>query len=152
LWHWLRHNVAAVVTTVVDYSIMVALVELGGFGPVPATALGALAGAITNFTLGRFFTYRVRREPMVGQALRYALISGASLGWNSLGEYLFASALGLQYFVARVVTSVIVSTAWNYPMQRFYVFSRRATGGAPREPLATQEPDRPPVDGGPRTG
>ena len=37
------------------------------FGPWRATALGSLCGAVTNFTLGRLFTYSVHDVPVVGQ-------------------------------------------------------------------------------------
>ena len=121
----LRHHATAVVATAVDYLVMVLLVELGSIRPVPATAAGALAGAIASFTMARNFTYRARHVPARAQAWRYALVSAASLGLNTAGEHLFANVLGLQYFVARVVTSIIVSNAWNYPLQRFFVFSAR---------------------------
>lgn len=123
LRQWLRHHTTAVVATAVDYAVMVVLVELAGVGPVPATAVGAFAGAVTGFIMGRHFTYRVASVPVRAQAWRYALISAASLGLNAVGEYVFFHVVGLQYLVARVVTSIIVNNAWNYPMQRFFVFS-----------------------------
>jgi putative flippase GtrA len=128
LWQWMRHHVAAIAATIIDYSLMVACVELFGLRPVPATALGALAGAVTNFSLGRVFTYRATDESLGGQSWRYALVSSGSLALNAGGEHLFNGILGLQYLVARVITSVIVSNAWNYPLQRFFVFSRRPEG------------------------
>jgi putative flippase GtrA len=127
-WEWIRHHIASIIATVVDYGLMVGLVERAHLGPVPATALGALAGAVTNFTLGRVFTYRATEAGLGGQSWRYALVSAASLALNAAGEQLFNGILGLQYLVARVITSVIVSNAWNYPLQRFFVFSRRAEG------------------------
>ena len=50
-------------------------------------------------------------------------VSLASLGLNTAGEYFFHVILRIEYFLARVITSVIVSNAWNYPMQRYFVFS-----------------------------
>ncbi|HVZ74440.1 MAG TPA: GtrA family protein [Polyangia bacterium] len=125
LWQWLRHHVASVVATAVDYGVMIACVELAHVAPVPATAIGALAGGASNFALGRAFTYHAESEPLGGQAWRYALVSGGSLALNAGGEALFHNVLGLQYLLARVITSVVVSNAWNYPLQRFFVFSRR---------------------------
>jgi putative flippase GtrA len=121
---WLRHHTTAIVATAVDYVVMIVLVELARVGPVPATAVGALAGALTSFTMGRHFTYHVADVPVRGQAWRYALVSAASLGLNAGGEYLFFHLVGLQYLMARVITSIIVNNAWNYPMQRFFVFSK----------------------------
>jgi putative flippase GtrA len=126
-WQWIRHNLAALVATAVDYTVMITLVEAFRLGPVAATAVGAFAGAATNFTLGRVFTYRATTHGTVaGQSWRYAVVSLASLGWNAGGEFLFTSVFHMQYLAARVVTSAIVSTAWNYPLHRFFVFSRRA--------------------------
>ena len=118
----MRHHATAIAATTVDYSVMVAAVELVGLGPVPATAIGALGGAITNFTMNRRFTYRAVGVRASSQAWRYALVSAASLGLNTLGEFLFHSVLGVQYLAARVVTSLIVSNGWNYPLQRYFVF------------------------------
>ena len=125
LWQWVRHHLSSIAATVVDYGFMVTCVEAFGLRPVAATVVGAAAGAVTNFTLNRVFTYRVRDEAMGGQTWRYALVSVASLALNAAGEKLFYGVLGLQYIVARIITSVIVSNAWNYPLQRFFVFSRR---------------------------
>jgi putative flippase GtrA len=134
-WEWVRHHATSLVTTGVDYMCMIACVELLGLAPVPATVVGALTGAVTSFTLGRLFTYRAREVSVAGQSWRYALVSGASLVLNAAGEHLFSDILGLQYLLARVITSTIVSNAWNYPLQRFFVFSRRADG--------SQHPTRP---------
>ena len=79
----------AIVSTIVDYSVMIAVVEFTTLGPVPATPIAAFAGAVTNFTVNRNFTYRAGDRPIKGQLLRFVLVSGASLGWNTLGEFLF---------------------------------------------------------------
>jgi putative flippase GtrA len=128
VWEWVRHHISSILATIGDYAVMIACVELIGMRPVPATALGALVGGVTNFILARFFAYRATEAGVGGQTWRYALVSTGSLGLNAVGEHLFANILGLQYLLARVITSIIVSNAWNYPLQRFFVFSRRAEG------------------------
>jgi putative flippase GtrA len=131
-WQWVRHHLVSVLTTAADFGVMIACVELAHLAPVPATVVGALVGAVTNFTLNRVFTYHATEAALAGQTWRYAVVSGASLGLNAAGEHLFADVLGWQYVVARVVTSVIVSNFWNYPLQRFFVFSaRRSQASAP---------------------
>jgi putative flippase GtrA len=116
----------SVASTIVDYSVMIGTVELAGLGPVAATPIAAFAGAVTNFTMNRHFTYRAAgHSPIRGQLLRFLLVSGCSLGLNTLGEFLFLKVPHLHYFVARVITSTIVSNVWNYPMLRFFVFSDR---------------------------
>jgi putative flippase GtrA len=132
-WEWIRHHTTSVISTVVDYSVMVGLVELLHLSPVAATPIAAFTGGVTNFTLNRNFTYRGAGDrPIRGQILRYALVSGCSLGWNTLGEFLFLKVPHLHYFLARVITSTIVSNVWNYPLMRFFVFSEN--GGTARRP------------------
>jgi putative flippase GtrA len=121
---WVRHHATAVLSTIVDYGVMVAMVELLHIGPVPATAMGAFAGAVTNFTINRTFTYHAEKVAVRSQVWRYALVSSISLGLNTAGEWLFHNRFGLQYMAARVIASLIVSNGWNYPMLRFFVFSR----------------------------
>jgi putative flippase GtrA len=116
----------AVTATAVDYLTMVACVELGGIRPVPATAIAALVGAVTNFTLNRTFTYHATRTPVGAQVWRFALVSGISLGLNTGGEGLFHHVLGVQYLLARVIVSTIVSNGWNYPMLKYFVFRPRS--------------------------
>ena len=127
---WFRHHTVSVVSTVADYAVMVACVELAALRPVPATVVGAVAGAATNFTLNRVFTYHATEEAVGGQTWRYAIVSVASLGLNAGGEALFNGVLGLQYLLARLITSIVVSNFWNYPMQRFFVFSPRPSPSA----------------------
>ena len=129
-WEWIRHHTTAVISTIVDYSVMVGIVELAGLGPVAATPISAFAGAVTNFTLNRNFTYHAAQNPLRGQLWRFVLVSGCSLGLNTLGEFLFLKIPHLHYFVARVITSTIVSNVWNYPLLRFFVFSERRSSRA----------------------
>ncbi|MES1172574.1 MAG: GtrA family protein [Bacteroidota bacterium] len=125
LTQWVLHHTTSVIATVVDFATMVAVVELSGASPVLATAVSALAGAITNFLLGRYWTYRGKAGAVQGQVARYALVAVVSLGLNAAGEHLFANVLHVQYVLGRVITAVVVSNAWNYPMQRFFVFGTR---------------------------
>jgi putative flippase GtrA len=122
-WQWMRHNSASLIAAAVDYLVMILCVELGGIGPVAATPIGAFSGAVVNFTMGRWFTYKTTEVPAPRQAWRYMLVSAGSLGLNTAGEYLFHRVLGLEYVLARVISSVIVSNAWNFPLQRYFVFS-----------------------------
>jgi putative flippase GtrA len=125
-WEAVRHATASILATIVDYVTMIVLVSLAGFRPVPATAIAASAGAVTSFTLSRYFTYRAATHVAAGhQMWRFVLVSGTSLCLNTLGEYLLHDRVGLQYILARVITSLAVSGGWNYPMLKYFVFSGR---------------------------
>ena len=124
-WEAVRHAATSILATTVDYLTMIVLVSLAGMRPVPATAIAASAGAVTSFTFSRYFTYRATHIAAGHQMWRFVLVSGSSLGLNTLGEYLLHDRVGLQYILARVITSLAVSGGWNYPMLKYFVFSGR---------------------------
>jgi putative flippase GtrA len=118
-----RHQLGALGATLVDFATMIACVH-AGLTPVAGTALGAGVGAAANFALGRYWVFpaglpgRARR-----QAIRYALVSLSSLALNTLGELLLHDVAHMQYVLARVVVAGAVSLAWNFPLQRGWVFA-----------------------------
>src|ERR1019366_4190342 len=116
LWSTLgRHQLGAGVA-------MVALVERFGLSPVAGTVVGASLGAITNFVLGRVWVFPRHSGHWAAQGSRYAVVAGASAGWNALGEHLVHDVAGMQYVLARVLVAIGVSLLWNFPMQRRFVF------------------------------
>ena len=98
------------------------LVEVCRVWYVAATALGACCGAVTNFLLGRYWSFEAHKKKARGQAFRYAAVSVTSLVINSTGVYLFTDTLGLKYFYSKAIVALLVGILFNFPMQRFYVF------------------------------
>jgi putative flippase GtrA len=125
LAHLGRHQIASVISTVVDFGVMILVVELLQRPPVVGTIVGATCGAFTNFQLGRHWTFGAGHDHVAPQALRYALVSAASAVLNALGEYAIHDVLGVQYFAARALVAVAVSLLWNFPLQRHFVFRHR---------------------------
>jgi putative flippase GtrA len=120
-----QHQLSSLAATGVDYCIMILCVSVFGLTPVLGTVLGALCGAITSFTLGRRWVFQASAGDIRGQALRYAGVSALSLCGNAGGEWLLVR-VGLQYILARVITSIVVGIAWNFPMHRHFVFRAAA--------------------------
>lgn len=120
-----RHQAAAMAATGVDFAVMIAAVSLFGLSPVLGTVIGAGSGAVTNFLLGRNWTFEARHSPPGAQAVRYAFVSATSLGLNASGEWFLTAVLGLNYVLARVAVAATVSVLWNFPLQRFFVFPSR---------------------------
>ena len=133
-----RHQIAALLATVVDFAVMIAAVEFAHVGPAAGTALGALVGAAANFSLGRRWIFDSTAERMFPQAVRYAVVSGTSLALNSIGEYAAAERIGVPYIAARLCVSLVVSLLWNFPMQRHVVFAAQPHSDA-ITPASTEE-------------
>lgn len=122
---WIRHHISSIVATGVDFGAMIASVELLRLSPVTGTVIGAAIGGVSNFFLGRHFTFRSRSKEVTSQALRYALVSATSLGLNALGEHLFIILAPSHYVLGRILVAATVNNLWNYPIQRFFVFAER---------------------------
>jgi len=117
-----RAQVSAAITTAVDYGRFFFSVEVLGLWYVIATAIGAILGAITNFTLNRFWCFEATHRRVGRQAVRYALVSSGSLLLNMMGVYAFTDGIGLKYGYSKVLTSITVALLFNFPLQRRYVF------------------------------
>jgi putative flippase GtrA len=113
---------------VVDFAVMIALVERFGLSPVTGTVVGASLGAITNFFLGRVWVFPRHSGHWGAQGSRYAVVAAASAGWNALGEHVVHDVAGMQYVLARVLVAIGVSLLWNFPMQRRFVFRDGGAG------------------------
>jgi putative flippase GtrA len=125
LYEWLRHHISSLVGTGADFATMIGAVELLRLSPVTGTVMGAAIGGFTNFWLGRHFTFRSRSMRVSRQLFRYGLVSAASLALNGLGEHLFITFIASSYVLGRILVASVVNNAWNYPMQRFFVFAER---------------------------
>jgi putative flippase GtrA len=119
-----RHQAGALAATIVDFGVMIAVVQGLGLSAVTGTVAGATVGAGVNFTLGRRWIFPTG-DPvrMHLQAVRYGIVSVASLLLNALGEFVMHDLLRVQYVAARLVVAVLVSVAWNYPLHRAWVFA-----------------------------
>jgi putative flippase GtrA len=117
-----RHQAGSLIASAVDFSTMIAGVRLLEMHPALATAGGAAAGASVNFLLGRYWIFPNTSATTGASALRYALVSLVSLALNSTGEYLFVSLTRVHYVLARLLVAIAVSIAWNFPMQRGFVY------------------------------
>jgi putative flippase GtrA len=120
-----RSQIASLTATVVDFSSLIFLVEIGQVWYVAATATGAFLGAIVNFILGRHWSFTADHDAVHGQAIRYAAVSGVSLVLNSLGVYLLTDYIGIHYAISKAITAFLVGILFNFPLHRRFVFGRQ---------------------------
>jgi len=119
-----RSQIAAITATIVDFSSLIFLVEIGQVWYVAATAIGAFLGAVVNFLLGRHWSFAAGHDAIHGQVVRYAAVSAGSLVLNSAGVYLLTEYFGSYYAVSKVITAVLVGLLFNFPLHRRFVFRR----------------------------
>ena len=117
-----RSQLASLIATAVDFGTLVFSVEVLGLWYVTATALGAFVGAVTNFLIGRHWSFMATHGHWRRQGFRYALVSFSSLFLNSTGVYLFTEWGGFHYPVSKLIVALLVGVFFNFPLHRSYVF------------------------------
>ncbi len=133
--HFARGNLSSGAATAVDWALVTGLVW-AGLHYLGAAAAGAVAGAVTDFSLKRHWAFgRQAKGAAHAEGLRYLAVSAASLGWNLAAAWLLVSGLGLPPVPGVIAASVAVGFAWNYPLHRLWVFPPASgAAGAPGGP------------------
>ncbi len=119
---FVKSQLSALLSTLVDFSITVLAVEIFCLGYVEATVIGACCGAATNFLLGRNWVFQAQAGKTTSQLTLYFLVWLGSLGLNALGMYLLTDLVGAPYIVSKIGTSAAVGIFYNYSLQKRIVF------------------------------
>ncbi len=120
-----RNVVSAAIATGLDFLTVVMLVTNRDMDPWLATALGCVVGGIANFVINRIWTF-ASDSPVRAQAARYTFVSATSMFLNSGGVAVILLLPDLDYRLAWILVRVAVFLAWNFPLQRDYVFAWQA--------------------------
>ncbi len=132
-----KAGVSAIAATVVDFGTLTVWVEVfHGFYPY-GVALGAFLGAVTNFLINRYWAFDARHAPIHHQALRYVLVSVGSLALNTGGVYAVTELTGLFYLKSKILVAIAVALFFNYPLQRYFVYSKGIINGKRDQPVTT---------------
>lgn len=111
------------VATVVDWSCLFLLTELGHIHYLVSTTFAFLAGLATNFILSKQLVFKANesRVKPVMEFLSYAIIGIFGLGITELIMILFTNRLMLHYMLSKVIATVVV-LFWNYAARRFMIY------------------------------
>jgi len=125
---------AAAAGTAVDFLVTILCTEALAIWYVISTALGSVAGAVTNFTMGRYWVFQSTENKVQTQALRYALVSAGSLILNTAGVYALTEFIHRQlrdgevykhdYIIAKVIVAIVVAVTYNFILQKNFVFKK----------------------------
>ena len=121
---FIKSQIAAFASTCLDYLTVIGLTEVLGLWYVYSNVVGASLGAITNFFLGRKWTFKAENDSLYKQAGRYALVSAGSLGLNTFGLYALTEWTNLHYVISKVIIEILVAVGFNYVLQKHFVFKK----------------------------
>jgi putative flippase GtrA len=107
----------------VHFAILTLLVQAGALTPVPASCIGALAGASVSYLFNRRYTFRSTRRHH--EALpRFLLLAAAAFVLNAALLAAILRLLPVHYLVAQAITTACV-IALTFGGGRFWVFAER---------------------------
>jgi putative flippase GtrA len=123
VWRFVRAQVSSAVATLVDWILMLGFMTAGVGYPI-AVAAGHVAGALTDFSVKKYWAFAAHGGPMEKQAGRYLVAWVGSLAINEVLAWLAIDHLSLPARASVIVISAVVGFVWNYPMHRYFVFGR----------------------------
>lgn len=135
---FMRSVCASQAASWVDLGTGFVLFSFAHFLPWVSTAIGAVAGGIINCIINYKFTFHAQDCPWKAVMVKYALVWLGSILLNSWGtqfvyylleHWTWLETIGFRpdgyYAAARLVVSLIVSWAWNFVLQRNFVYRKR---------------------------
>jgi putative flippase GtrA len=126
---FLKANIASLTASFCDYLVTFILVHFLKLDAVFSSILGTIVGGITNFIIGRYWVFKSVDAGAFHQGKKYFISWAGNMILNAVGVYLLIRIAGLHYMIAKVAISVLVAVAYNYPVQKNYVFKNIDSNG-----------------------
>ena len=110
-----------VIATAVQYTILIALVEILSVDPVAASVGGYMPSAIVNYALN--YRYSFRSNAAHSKAFpKFIFVSGVGLFLNGVLMVLWVRGFSLGYLIAQIATTSIV-LFWSFAANRVWSFA-----------------------------
>jgi putative flippase GtrA len=116
----IKFSAVGAVGTLAHYAVLVSLVQLLSVNVLVASSIGAIAGALVNYSLNYKWTFNSNRrhsEAMV----KFFTVATVGFVMNGLFMGLFTKVLVFHYLIAQVMTTGIV-LFWNFLANHYWTF------------------------------
>lgn len=119
-----RALVASVVAAALDFCILIALVELFGWSPVPAAIVGYLAGGVVQYVLCSLWVFHASHEnKLVGFAVFTVMsLVGLAITWAVM---YCQPHVGVPYPAAKVL-ALGLAFVWNFGSRKAILFRSKS--------------------------
>lgn len=109
-----------VVSAIGHYGLLIVLVQSQALAPVPASAAGALLGAVINYSLNYRFTFCSTQRHR-DAALKFAAVASAGLMLNTFFMWAGVELLGFHYLISQIATTGLI-LIWSFLGNRYWTF------------------------------
>lgn len=126
---FLSFAMVGAIATAVQYAVLALLVELAGWRPAAASALGFCVSVGVNYGLNHRLTFGGRADHRQA-AMRFALVAAVGLGINTGVMLSLAPVPRVHYLLAQVLATAL-ALAWNFAASHLWAFRAPPGGAAP---------------------
>ena len=124
-----KAQVSAFLGGVLDYVVMIACTELLHIHYTISIIISGIVGAVLNFSLNRYWSFKDQgseKSPVGSQLIKFVFMVAGSVLLKAAGTYVLTTWLKLDYRISRIVVDLIVSLGFNFVLQNFWVFKKKA--------------------------
>ena len=119
-----KAQLSAFIGGMTDYAIMIFCVEILDFFVSTSIMISGAIGAVVNFTINRYWTFRSDSTPVGEQLWKFIIVVLGSIFLKSQGTPLLTELTGIDYRITRLMVELIVSLGFNFTLQKFWVFKK----------------------------
>ena len=109
---------------IVHYGLLIGLVQLAGWRPVPGALAGYVGGGLVSYALNRAHVFATERSNL-DAGWRFALVAGVGFGLTWLSMHNLVDLIALPYVPAQIATTGIVMI-WSFVAHKFWTFGDKA--------------------------
>lgn len=125
---FLKAQLSSLSGGIVDYITMVFFTEVFHIHYTISIAIGGIVGAIVNFIINKNWTFKSARHNYQSttfkQFMKFILVVINSILLKASGTYFITNYTGLDYKISRIIIDLIVSLAFNFTLQKNWVFKK----------------------------
>lgn len=121
-WQFSRFFIVGASSALVQFSILIGLVELFSIKPIVASTLSYLGGALINYLLNHYFTFKSNLSHRQA-LLRFSINSAFGVFLNFvMMTFLLRHC---PYVWSQVLTSIVI-LIWNFFIHRYWTFKQKS--------------------------
>ena len=117
-----KFQVTALTATAIDFLVTVILREMFNVYYTWAVAAGATSGAITAFTINRYWVFKSLEQHALRQGLRYLLVAGGSILLNTAGTFIITEMIQIPYLISKTLVALVIGFTYSYYFSKRFVF------------------------------
>lgn len=118
--HFVKFVGVGGVATLLQYAILILLVETSVAVPAVASTIGFIISGMCNYLLNYYFTFGSSAKHQIAAA-KFVMVASAGLTLNTTVVYLLTEKLAIYYIFAQILATLIV-LLWNFFAHKHWTY------------------------------